>query len=782
MGSFATLRAVANRLTKASPEDLPQQIGYLANSITSNCEDLLSASNPEHAVVIHKLRTRTSALLQDRSSEGRLCGIVIAKALVEVGGHALLSESGSWVRNLISCLNKPDPPEVKRLCISTITRIYLLTAEHQQLVREITTPTLPSFITSCLSNIKPFTTKIDGSTITRLSPVLDEVLRSLYLLLHHFAPTIRPNANSIKSICLSLLGDFTCNAHVQQAAENLLARLHYCAPRNTAAADWTQLCSQAIEAAHNTADLIFRAVIEDWTPNIPRVSKVTKKQRSAGIPEQATPGALGLGSWAGIAEGCQRLGADISLINTLVSSPHLQEVQIPLSAILDLTARLSYVLPPTNQFALKNNNEITRDEREELWLNLPHIHVEVLSLFSSLVRTFKKALYPLSAAICQQVWDIFEAEHSNATIREHTYELFGILLEQDMLRITKNETRHYRQLVSCCCDDLIPGHEKNTSAAQTKPGDQKSTVTRLTLEQQSKTTSPSMAQNKSPYAAAHKLLPMLLSHVAWHKLAGGQALRTRLDSTSIFLQHHEAILASVLNPPRASTSTMTATPSLLPFLARTANDAASTSMTPLEQLSYEALLRPRMPAIRIEGDEDVVDAGRDDESMDDEEEVNNIVEPDEVDELPEAPQTQTSHHPIKGDDQHNDTADPDLANTNGVQKRDFTALLEHSANAQLAESATSKKQKIESRLTEAEPLLVETPSVTLPASRTNEVDAEDVPTVSNAMIDTNDAHPGRSTNQVLPSNEISSDDDDFIPPIDVTLNTFTDSEDDDEEG
>lgn len=771
MNSVSILRAVANRLTKAG-QDLPHQVGYLASTL-ANCQDALqsSAFNADTAVVVHKLKTRTSALLQDRTPTGRLCGIVIAKALVEAGGHAFLSESGSWVRNLIQCLNRPDTPEVKQMCVNTLTRIYLMTADDQQLVREITTPTLPAFMTACLSNIKPATTEINGTTVTHLSPLLQVVLRSWYHLIQHFASTIRPHAASIKTICLSLIGDCTCKATVQRAAEDVLARLHYCASRNTAASEWSQMCSQAIEASHDTADLVFRAIVEDWTPNTTRISKVTKKQKSESTPGIDVPDVLGLTSWTGISEGCQRLAALISLIKTLSTSPHSHQIEIPLGSIFDLTSRLADLLLPTRKFALRNNNEITRDEREELWLNVPRIHVQVLSLFHALMSTFRKALYPVNSILSQQMLNIFDAEHANATVRGHTYRLMKELLQQNGLHITKSKSSDFRQLASCCCNDLLPqvsiaagqGQEKGSSVP-------KNTITRLTLDKGGTKVASSSEAGTAIYIAAYSLLPILISHTSWHKLVGGQSVRARLDSTAIFLQHHEAILASVLNPPRASSSSASTTPSLLPFLARDANDVEFSSRTSLEQLGYEALMRPRLPAIGAKTDLDVHDPVEQDESMDDDEEMNGLDNPAESQEVPEAEQLEPGSHHREADKHANDKSKDDVY---GSQKRDFTSLLEESADAQLAASADTKRQKTElganfepdfQPATELEPAPgLEETSSTMPIA----IAASETPLVS------------EHTASISAVNEADDSSDDSIPPIDATLNTFSDSEDED---
>jgi len=716
MNAFNVLRAIANRLNTTPIEDLPQQVGYLATSIAS-CKDVLQNNTPgnnENALLFHKLKTRVSALLQDRTPEGRLSGIVIVKALVEAGGLPFLSESGSWVRNLISCLNKSDPWEVKRLCVITISRIYLLTVEHQAQIREVTTPTLPAFITASLGVVKPATTTVNGKAVRALSPLLEVVLNIWHALIEPFASTFRPHVNSLRSICLSLLSDSRCANNVRLAATNVLARLHFCAPKNTITTEWSQTCTQVIEAVHNTADLVFRAVIEDWTPAVSRTSKVTRKQKSANIPATSNADVLGLDAWSGVSEGTSRLVVEINLMTALATSQHSQATNIPIGQILDLTARLSAMTLPTSKFALRANTEVTREEREELWLNLLRVHIAVLNLFEVLASTYGKILFPVSNTITTQLWDIFEAEHFNESVRAAVYTLLTALLPHQLLHLTKSDSPNISALINHCCEDLKAksGHSSNSTTNQsTATNGNKATLLTLSTQLNKPITSAHASPSPELHTAAHNLLPILLIHAPLHILPNSPSLRANLDSTAILIQHHEAILASTLHPPRARTNHKTrrapAPPSLLPFLAHIEPES------PLTNLAKEALLHPRMPVIRsiptIEeatDDEDEDDVEHEHEHEHDthhNEPTTTTTYPDDPPNLP-TPSFQDSYTGTQTQLNNNDqiplrlppnpttqaptTASPiqALHSFTTSQKRDFTTLLEQSADAQLAEN------------------------------------------------------------------------------------------------
>jgi hypothetical protein len=55
-------------------------------------------------VLVHKLKTQISALLNGRISEGRFAAVVLIKGVIEAGGWEVLRGSESWVRGLLAIL------------------------------------------------------------------------------------------------------------------------------------------------------------------------------------------------------------------------------------------------------------------------------------------------------------------------------------------------------------------------------------------------------------------------------------------------------------------------------------------------------------------------------------------------------------------------------------------------------------------------------------------------------------------------------------------------------
>lgn len=106
-----SLRAVTHRLTTTPVQDLPQITSFLATAL-GDCAELLSSPQPQkigkndsdHAVQLHKLKSRLASLLQDRTCEGRWTAVILVKATLEAGQWEVLRGFEPIVRSLIAIL------------------------------------------------------------------------------------------------------------------------------------------------------------------------------------------------------------------------------------------------------------------------------------------------------------------------------------------------------------------------------------------------------------------------------------------------------------------------------------------------------------------------------------------------------------------------------------------------------------------------------------------------------------------------------------------------------
>lgn len=588
MAQINPLKALIQRLTSTPVEDLPSIAYFLASSI-SGCIISPQNSGTDRAALLHKLKARISSLLQDRTPEGRLTAVIVAKAVIEAGGREILVDSEPWIRGLIAIFNKSDPAATKRLAITTVSRAFVLTQNYPSIVREVTTPLLPLFNTACLAAIRPKTTKTDKGTHNVLSPLLLTALQCWNELLPQHPATFRPFVTRFRPICMSLLSDAATPDSISRAAGALLMVLHHSAPKNTASSEWSQLCQDTIRAGHATAESLFRSVREDWTFAESGLIQSAEKSHLYEELPSGGPDVLGLAEWVGMHDGAKRLSRLLGLLEASVSAVTATEVPIPLSAIMDLCTRLlALTIPGTSKdsrYTLRPKSEFGKDEREMLWSEMPTVHVNCLRLLSVVVESLQNSILPISKSIIDRVTWLFDAEHELPVIRASAYELLRLLLPTIGPTADGMDVEKLSGMILRACRDLLPtsisienheAREKGTKTAAVNV-DSFAGPTKLSVDQKI------CSQRSALQSEAVKLASVFLECVPACIIPN--TLRSEIDRTAVLTQDKRALLASVLNPATARQG-QHAPASLLPFLAHADSE-----------IDVEALLRPRMAVI-----------------------------------------------------------------------------------------------------------------------------------------------------------------------------------------
>lgn len=582
----SSLRAITNRLTTTPVQDLPRIVGFLASCL-AQCPLELQFSDPKGAT--HKLKARVTSLLQDRSVNGRLSAAVIVKAVIDHGGPNVLANSDGWARGLLNCLNKPDPVEVKQLYLVTVCRIFIRTQNHASLLREITTPLIAPFLTACLALVKPVNLQTNSGSTAVHSPLLESVLQCWLKLLPRHATVFRPFLPRIKLLCQGVLGDGGCSISTRNLATKLLCLLLSSAPKNVLSQEWAQTASSIINSAHQTADKLFRAVLEEYEPNDSARQRAPGKHDFSKEPKISGADSLGLGPWHGIYDGAGRMAVLIAWLEGLVTTSTLQHVSAPLGAILDLTARVFTVAVPANSSStsvgLRFHKEASREEREELLMNLPRLHISCLGLLRQLHTTYGQSTLAVQQTIASQILDLFEVMAWHDDVRKEVYTLFCDVLRSTDIQFLTLKSTALSTLFDRCCQDLRNGTpslesqvKRDTSTGVQLPGGMStgSVAGKDTMEYHN------TAFRSEVFQAAWRFLPEALAHCP-SSLVPRQS-RIEMDRLSVILDHRDAMVVSVMRP-MFSDKTKVAATSLLPFLARSAPDA----------LVVETLLRPRMP-------------------------------------------------------------------------------------------------------------------------------------------------------------------------------------------
>jgi pre-rRNA-processing protein RIX1 len=604
---LATLRALTFRLSSTATAQLPQHVPAIAASL-ANCRTLLSSpqaalskSSSEASIAIHKYRTLLSKLLQDRTVQGRWSATVLIKATIELGGWETLQKCRPWVNGLLGILNKPDPPSSKKLCLITLTRIFILTREYPTLVREITTPSLPTYIQTAL--------QIANSKAS--APLLQTILESFNELLPRHPTMFRTYLKQLHPLLARLMAPtpssklgqeqstgpkLELTAGVVQAAQQLYVQISSCAPKGASSEEWEKSVKLAISSIHRTADKVFRAVFEEWQP---AARGATANGHTFDDEVQdLDPNDMALPAWSGLFAGSERLVQLLRLIQQYLSSPTTNTVNINIGAVMDVVTRMLSLTVPgsggkTYQNTVKLNNQASKEEREDLWLILPEIHVTAIEVLLALASRSQSSTLPLDALVIDQLVWVFASEKESLQVRAACYHATASLLQRSGVGLAKSAVDSLVPLMRACCDDVLPVDSAPTPAkpapSQTKTNgiaSSQTTANADTFLNSSKGAIDTTSGFLGLREAAWDLLPVLLAHIRAQYLSDG--LRARLDRTATLAQHKDAMVASVLNPPPSKRFGKPAA-SILPLIARSFPAAAD----------IEGMLRPRMPVIRL---------------------------------------------------------------------------------------------------------------------------------------------------------------------------------------
>lgn len=622
---LTALRVITQRLAATPASQLLYVVPHLANNLSA-CGKVFSAlenqdsrkDRSEDAVLVHRYKTQISTLLLDKDPYARWAAVILIKATIEIGGWDVLHGCGSWVRGLLAILGKPDPHTTKELCIITLTRIFVLTQSYQSLLREITIPSIPAFITSCLNLLKARLSSTKGKEIISFGTLSSTVLCAFCELLPIHVTLFRPFIAQIRAIILPLIAPTPSTLEMEtptisqsnipltepvsicQTSRRLFVLLNMSVPRNASADEWTKSLLIVVKALHLTANKVFRAVVEDWELTSNKTDmNAGPIQDSADIVCDLEDNGLGLPGWKGIYAGIERLDGFLHIMQEFLKNSTAQSVTFPVSEIFDVLNRILSVFPPSDEKGKdvsnpRINTEIERDERDVLWINLPNLHVSALEVLSLVSSRFGYGNAAVSHGVIEQAFWVFEIEHTNDDIRNIIYELVSKTLLSFGLSTPKFICRSLSKCISFCCDDLLPSLEQQTKSVASANA-QHLSIGSMEINADSYLESIPIVVNMKPNTSAKiRMAAEVLLSSALTNLPKGFlpfALRAQMDRTAVLTRNKRGMLASIMNPParRKGAREMASTLALL------------TRSFP-HSLEAEAFMRPRMPVLQYPKD------------------------------------------------------------------------------------------------------------------------------------------------------------------------------------
>ncbi|KAL5612755.1 hypothetical protein BROUX41_004160 [Berkeleyomyces rouxiae] len=576
------LRVLCRLLTSTPPARLPRSVPALVDFVF-RCRDALSTpydlktakgAVAETAGLVHKFKTIISTLLNGRTAQGRFTGVVLVKAVIDVGGWECLKTSEPWVRGLVVVVQRHDPIASRELAIVALTRIYVLVNEYQTLAREISTPTIPSFAQACLVLVKP---ALEPKKLLTPLHVVEAVFEAFSTLIPLYPATFRPFANQIRTVLRLFIAptdgdDILVPSSLQCASRRLAVTLHYTAPKAGGKDDWAKLVRDTVTHYHRTADQVFRAVKETWEPKTEHASsKIDFDSEAAGggqTPEEYP-------AWTGVRAGSRRMIGLMHMLADCLRYPTLAPVTIPIAVYMDVIARATQLVktaPKTQSWeqVVETKAAIGREEKDELWAATPEIHVAALQLLQALSDRLRFSFVSLVPEALDYITRVFKSGIAMSSVRTTCYTLLASVLVIAGPTMPKSTVSLLDVICSACCRDLQQhaGVFKPTAKIDTKKLVVAKNGTAANADLFMKSTPEShivhVVLTPVHYEASKALLSTLFTKLPQQHIK--PALRGLLDQTAIATSAKDAMLASVLFPYKDQKGKLYA--SILPYLSQ----------------------------------------------------------------------------------------------------------------------------------------------------------------------------------------------------------------------
>ena len=502
---------------------------------------------------------------------------------------------------------RPEPLATKKVVILTLTRIFLLTHDQPTLLREITTPAIAPFATSCLNNVTLRESREGGNVTDIYSSLLHSVLQSFIKLLPNHPSSFRPFITRIRTLLAPLLAPTFSSLPVtaehqlknsvpSRISTGLAQRLHAllpsCAARTGSSEEWSKYVHLLLDEMDRTANHVFRGVVEsDAVEAVAAGSRGDANGYQDEISD--TPeNELLLPAWKGMLAGCERLVGLIQLLQAYLATKTSTSVSVPTGMIVNGLTRILQVFAPaysqSKGIEMGFNPEVSREERDAMYSMLPELHNATLECYSTLMTRLSQSALSLVTEILDQISWSFQRTRTTPKSRAAFFDLSTQIIELVGPSFTP---QHFEQLAPILCQTWMAFYQETQSKQRTEQTIEKSKAAKSVQSNEHPFTTNQYATipkaRKAPKRLIKSALKLMLASIA--VLPAGMipvSMRKEMDQTAVLLQDEQVLLASVLNPGVSRKGTHME--SLLPFLSR---------MHP-GSLGTEALLNPRLPPVR----------------------------------------------------------------------------------------------------------------------------------------------------------------------------------------
>ena len=469
-----------------------------------------------------------------------------------------------------------------------LTRIFLLTHGQPSLTREVTTPHLASFITVCLSLI---TTKPPGQTggiKDQSDAYFETALQCLIRLLPNHPAAFRPFNNQIRLLISPLVAptpsdlktsNDTRNIALSQRSSTLARHFHallpFCAAKNGASEEWRKYVSTILKQIGQTADRAFRAVHESDANDLGEASEEPASQ----IDDD-----LMLIGWHGVGAGCERIRGLLLLLSAYLTTKGNMSYQVPIKAIYEMAERLLSVTSPQSPVLGTRtegvNRQFTREERESLYMMLPHVHTAALEVLSTMISRMSLLSFGIAEDLLEQIGWMVQRSSPTTELRSIVYKVMDQIAGMIGTSITAQKSTSISIIIRMACKDLIPEAKESRVLNSNRNGN----ISKPDYNADSFTSNAAYSLRKAKTLQTYQKNALLFLSTALLRLPAPtlSSVRPEIDRVAILLQHEKLQLTSILNRQIGSRHQNA---NLIPFLAK--------SHDPL----VEALIHRRLGAV-----------------------------------------------------------------------------------------------------------------------------------------------------------------------------------------
>ncbi|KAK9370776.1 rRNA processing/ribosome biogenesis-domain-containing protein [Lipomyces kononenkoae] len=371
---------------------LPRHLGAAAACLGSSAA--IRSSEPQ---VLHRVRVRLSALLQSSSSQLRMCSAELIYTLVDVDWESLASHGATWIKLLLIILERRnDNFATLRAVIRALSRLFALTRGKPTLTRELTTPNIPSFVTSLIA--------LSSSSDQPDPRALSTTLPALLAIVRDNPTTFRPFASKVSNnILYPILNSSSqtgkaVRPDIELLTRKLLVSMYRTVPKDQHM-EWRISILKVIGETHRALSQTFDIINENNNyDNLPSGWDATVDIQDSFV------GTLRIEMLLRVLE---------SFLNTYTQAP----VQVPISSIVQLVDRLLSLDPEHLQF--KESSD--RIKEDFIVSALPSLHANVYGLLTTFVKTAGQSLLPHADTILSHVATIPASRNSVYNIPAYTF-------------------------------------------------------------------------------------------------------------------------------------------------------------------------------------------------------------------------------------------------------------------------------------------------------------------------------------------------------------------------